>query len=140
MSNDPESGFPEISTVTVHVRSVQISVVSTLPTLTETVRPVSEQVPFTVYEDLLPLLITAGELIATVGIPVSFDTVVEAWVAAFPTASVWLAVTATDALSATAVTLSEADHAPAVQVGVPETAPTLTVTVLVFSEHVPLIG
>ena len=62
----------------------------------------------------------------------------EATVAGFKAASVWLAVTETEAPSDTPLTFNDVDQARAVHVGVAETPPTFTVTVLVFSEQVPL--
>ena len=87
---------------------------------------------------MFALLMTGLEPIATDGATVSFATVVEACVAVLPLASVWFAVTATEAESARAVVLMVVVHASAVQVGVALMPPTDTLTVRVFSEHVPL--
>ncbi len=60
--------------------------------------------------------------------------------AEFAAASVWLAVMVIEAASATPETFSVADQVRDVQGGAAVTPPTLTDTVLVFSEQVPLIG
>ena len=81
-----------------------------------------------------------AEVIATAGLIVSLTTVADDCVAELPAASVWFAVTETEAPSARAVTFRVVDHVSAEQVGVAETPPTLTETILLFSEQAPLTG
>jgi len=75
----------------------------------------------------------------TNALEMSFRTVVEAGVAAFPAASLWVAVTLMAGPSAILLTsIPEAVKVPPPQVGLELTVPpTVTVTVRPFSEQVP---
>ena len=75
----------------------------------------------------------------TNGRTVSFTTEAEAWVAAFPAASEWLAVMLMEPLSLRPLTfIPEAVKVPLEQVGAALTdPPTLTLTVRPFSEQLP---
>jgi hypothetical protein len=86
------------------------------------------------------LELVAGSVVerVTVGATVSFSTVVLAWVAAFPAASLWFAVMESVAESGAAATLTDpVFQVPPEQLGEEATPPMLTITRRPFSEQVP---
>jgi hypothetical protein len=125
--------------VALHAPLEQVPLAVAAPEATLTVRPSSEQVPDTAKADTPEALIkelAAGPVIARVGTPVSLTKLREAWVAALPAASLWLAVTVI-VPSANAETLRVALQAPLAQVPEAVAAPEATLTVRPFSEQVP---
>ena len=87
MATVPLSERPETFRVVVQLPVLQTGLAVTPPTFTETVLVYSEQVPLTVYADLFVLLMAGDDVIATLGRPVFLITVVEAWGALLPAAS-----------------------------------------------------
>jgi hypothetical protein len=119
-----------------HARAVHVGVALMLPICTDTVRVFSEHVPASEYVAWLAEVIVAGAAIVTVGSTVSLVAVALAE-AELPTASVWLALIATEPCARAVTSTGPLFHARVVQVGVAATPPIDTVTVRPFSEHVP---